>query len=89
MTGPSPMNHQIVTAPAAAGNMSLPGLEHNVDVFVSVEPADHHEVVAPFGADKRRNQGRIEVAAKRHHMHAGAGHVAPGGDHGRDSSRCR
>ena len=50
--------HEFVTAPAAAVDMSLPGLEHHVDVSVLVESADHHEVVTPVGAHKRRNQRR-------------------------------
>src|SRR5271166_6989160 len=60
--------------------MSLPGLEHNVYVLVRVEPASYHEVAPPVGTDERGNQRRIQVAAKRDHMHAGAGHVTPGGD---------
>src|SRR5271155_4629019 len=57
--------------------MSLPGLEDYVNVFVRAEPAGHHEIVSLLGTDKRRNERRIQVAAKWHHIHASAGHVAP------------
>ena len=71
--------------------MSLPGLEHNVDVLVRVEPAGYHEVAPPVGADERWNQRRIEVAAKRRHMRMRAQHVRPGSDgycRARSASAC-
>src|SRR5580693_3235698 len=57
--------------------MSLPSLEDYVNVLVRAEPASHHEIVPLVGTDKRRNERRIQVAAKWHHIHASAGHVAP------------
>src|ERR1700744_1912187 len=68
---------QLVAAPAAPVNVSLPGLEDDVDIFLRAQLAGHYEIVPFFGAHERGNKSRIQVAAERQHVNGGSSHVAP------------
>src|ERR1700722_16171429 len=71
---------QLVAPPAPSVNVSLPGLEDDVDIFLRAQLAGHYEIVPFVGAHERRNQRGIQVAAERQYVNGGSSHVAPDGD---------